>query len=104
MGQNTRSWLTDAAIVFLALDVNSDNGTYIEIGAHRGRSMDFFGSILKPKVKKLHLIGYDVFDSANNDFHLHEDNYMNGGDFDKCFYTLKKLAKRNQFDITFDLV
>jgi hypothetical protein len=104
MGQDMRSWLNDAAMAFLALDVNSDNGTYIEIGAHRGRSMEFFAGMLKSKVKKLHLIGYDVFDSATNEFHLHEDNYMHGGDFDKCFYTLKKLAKRNQFDITFELV
>jgi len=104
MGQDMRSWLNDAAIVFLALDVKSENGTYIEIGAHRGRSMEFFANLLKPKVKKLHLIGYDVFDSATDDFHFHEDNYMKGGDFDKCFYTLKKASKRNQFNITFELV
>ena len=52
MGQDTRSWLNDAAMVFLALDVTSDNGTYIEIGAHRGRSMEFFAGILKSKVEK----------------------------------------------------
>jgi hypothetical protein len=104
MGQDTRSWLNDAAMVFLALDVKSDNGTYIEIGAHRGRSMEFFANLLKSKVKKLHLIGYDVFDSVTDDFHFREDNYMKGGDFDKCFYTLKKASKRNQFNITFELV
>ena len=103
MAQDTRSWLNPAAVAFLALDVTSDNGTYIEIGAHRGRSMVFFADILKHKVKKLHLIGYDIFDSETSDFHLHEDNDMKGGDFDKCFYTLKKLAKRNR-SITFDLV
>jgi hypothetical protein len=97
------AYLGAATSACLALDIKSDTGTYLEIGAHRGRSMMFFADNLITKVKKLHLIGYDVFDLETNNFHLQEDNGMLGGDFNECFNNLTQLSTSNP-NISFDLV
>ena len=97
------AYLGAATSVCLALDIKSDTGTYLEIGAHKGRSMMFFADNLITKVKKLHLIGYDVFDLETNNFHLQEDNGMFGGNFNECFNNLTQLSTLN-LNISFDLV
>ena len=97
------AYLGAATSVCLALDIKSDTGTYLEIGAHKGRSMMFFADNLISKVKKLHLIGYDVFDLETNNFHLQEDNGMFGGNFNECFNNLTQLSILNP-NVSFDLV
>jgi hypothetical protein len=97
------AYLGAATSACLALDIKSDTGTYLETGVHKGRSMIFFADNLITKVKKLHLIGYDVFDLETDNFHLQEDNGMLGGDFNECFNTLTQLATSNP-NISFDLV
>jgi hypothetical protein len=103
MKKKAFDYLNEAAMACVSLDVKSDTGVYVEIGSHTGRSMMFLANHLKNKVKNLHLIGYDVFDLETDQFHLDEDNGMKGGNFDKCFYNLKKLSKRNP-NISFELV
>ena len=45
----------------VALNVTNESATYIEVGAHRGRSIGTIGNFLKDKCKKLHIIGSDIF-------------------------------------------
>ena len=97
------AYLGAAASACLALDIKSETGTYLEIGAHKGRSMMFFADNLITKVKKLHMIGYDVFDLETDDFHLQEDNGMLGGNFNECFNNLTQMSTLNP-NISFDLV
>jgi hypothetical protein len=97
------AYLGAATSACLALDIKSDTATYLEIGAHRGRSMMFFADNLITKVKKLHLIGYDVFDLETNNFHLQEDNGMLGVDFNECFNNLTQMLTLNP-NISFNLV
>jgi Methyltransferase domain len=97
------AYLGPAAAVCLALDIESDTGTYLEIGAHKGRSMMFLADNLITKIKKLHLIGYDVFDLETDNFHLQEDNGMLGGNFNECFNNLTQMSILNP-NISFDLV
>jgi hypothetical protein len=97
------AYLGAATSACLALDIKSDTGTYLETGVHKGRSMIFFADNLITKVKKLHLIGYDVFDLETDNFHLQEDNGMLGGNFNECFNNLTQLSTSNP-NISFDLV
>lgn len=95
--------LNKAAIAFTSLNVNSDQGTYLEIGSHKGRSIVAFANILKQNVKKLHLIGYDIFGLETKEFHSKEDNGKGAGDYNKCNQRLSKVSKRNP-NITFELI
>ncbi len=99
------AYLGAATSACLALDIKADTGTYLETGVHKGRSMMFFADNLITKVKKLHLIGYDVFDLETVNFHLQEDNGMfgRGGNFNECFNNLTQLSTSNP-NISFDLV
>ncbi len=99
------AYLGAATSACLALDIKADTGTYLETGVHKGRSMMFFADNLITKVKKLHLIGYDVFDLETDNFHLQEDNGMfgRGGNFNECFNNLTQLSTSNP-NISFDLV
>lgn len=88
----------------MALTVVEESATYIEIGAHRGRSIGTIGNIIKDKTKKLHIIGYDIFGSNTDaSFHAAEDNGKGAGNIIKCRRNLDKLCKRNPH-VTYELI
>lgn len=89
---------------FMALTVKTDSATYVEIGAHRGRSIGTIGNLIKDKADKIHIIGYDIF-NGNTDasFHAAEDNGKGAGNIIKCRRNLDKLCKRNTH-VTYQLV
>ena len=87
----------------LCLEIKNDNATYVEIGAHRGRSIGTIGNFLKDKTKKLHIIGYDIFDAETTSFHVKEDNGKGAGNIIKCNKALSKLCKRNPH-VTYELI
>jgi len=87
----------------VALNVTNESATYIEVGAHRGRSIGTIGNFLKDKCKKLHIIGYDIFDAETSSFHIKEDNGKGAGNIIKCNKALSKLCKRNPH-VTYELV
>jgi hypothetical protein len=93
--------LDRTAKVFLSLKVTTESATYIEIGAHRGRSIVAIGNLLKDKVKKLHIIGYDLF-GGDTQLHIAEDNGKGAGNIIKCSRQLSKLCKRNPH-VTYEL-
>lgn len=90
------------AKVLLSLNVNE--GTYLEIGAHKGRSISAMSNVLLSKVEKLHTIGYDLFDQEPNDFHKTiEDNGKGAGNYEKCNRNLSKILKRND-NFSYELI
>lgn len=90
------------ADVFLSLDVNQ--GTYLEIGAHKGKSISVMSNVILSKVDTLHTIGYDLFDLEDNSFHkLKEDNGKGAGNYEKCNRYLSKIAARNS-NFTYELL
>ena len=93
--------LDRTAKAFLSLNVTTESATYIEIGAHRGRSIVAIGNLLKDKVKKLHIIGYDLF-GGDTQLHIAEDNGKGAGNIVKCRRQLDKLCKRNPH-VTYEL-
>lgn len=88
---------------FMSLDVKTETGTYIEIGAHRGRSIVIIGSYLKDKVNRLHIKGYDIFANETQQFHIKEDNGKGAGNIYKCNNKLSKLSKRFP-SVTYELI
>lgn len=97
------SHLTNLANAFVSYNPKKDNVTYLEIGAHRGRSLVTVANILKDHVKNLHVIGYDIFDKETNEFHIAEDNGKGAGSLVKCNRSLNKIAKRNN-NISYELI
>jgi hypothetical protein len=88
---------------FTCLDRKNRNATYLEIGAHRGRSIGTIGHVLKDFCQNLHIIGYDIFGSENTEFHIKEDNGKGGGNIVKCRRNLDKLKSRNPH-VTYELI
>ena len=95
--------LERTAKAFFSLSVPNKVGTYIEIGAHRGRSIVTIGGLLKDRVNQLHIVGYDIFDAETPQFHIVEDNGKGAGNIIKCNKILGKLAKRNP-NVTYELI
>ena len=96
--------LERTARAFLSLNTDpKSSATFIEIGAHRGRSIGTLGNLFKDKVGQLHIKGYDIFDAETVEFHIEEDNGKGAGNIEKCNKKLAKLAKRNPH-VTFELI
>jgi hypothetical protein len=95
--------LTNLANAFLSYNPNKDNVTYLEIGAHRGRSIAVVTNILKDHVKNLRVIGYDIFGRETSEFHIAEDNGKGAGNFVKCDRSMNKIAQRNK-NVTYQLI
>ena len=97
------SHLTNLVNAFLSYNSKKDNVTYLEIGAHRGRSLVTITNILKDYAKNLHVIGYDIFDKETNEFHIAEHNGKGAGSFEKCKRGLDKIVKRNN-NVSYELI
>lgn len=90
------------AKVILSLNVNE--GIYLEIGAHKGRSISAMSNVLLSKLEKLHTIGYDLFEQESNSFHKTvEDNGKGAGNFEKCNRNLSKILKRHS-NFSYELI
>ena len=102
--QGKLSHLDGILRAFVSYIPNKETTTYVEIGAHKGRSISNLGYEFSKVVNdKLNIIGYDVFDGGDDLLHKDEDNGKGAGNYDKCFRSLKKLSKR-QPNVTFKLV
>lgn len=78
-------------------------GTYLEIGAHRGRSIKTISEVLLQKYQKIHTIGYDVFEMEETTFHTKiENNNKKGGNYAKCNGALQQLKNSNN-NFTYEL-
>ena len=98
------SHLTNLVNAFLSYTPSQlDKVTYLEIGAHRGRSIVTVTNILKDKFKHLHVVGYDIFNNESPEFHIAEDNGKGAGSFEKCDKALSKIVKRNT-NVSYKLV
>lgn len=95
--------LKRTADAMMPLKILQPGALYIEIGAHRGRSLEALSSHLLTKCENLKVIGYDVFEMADTEFHAREDNGKGAGNFQKCFNLMTGLQKENPW-LEFELI
>jgi len=69
------------------------NAVYVETGAHRGRSIGALVPRLMARCQTLHLQGYDLFEMADHDSDLREQNGKGFGDLARCQAVCERLQK-----------
>jgi hypothetical protein len=85
-----------------AMPAKNNTGTYIEIGANKGRSMSAIISHILPTCSHLHAIGYDLFEMATQETHLQEENGKGTGNLEHCRNILSFFQSAH-VNLTFEL-
>ena len=79
------------------------NAVYVETGAHRGRSIGALVPRLMARCQALHLQGYDLFDMADHDSDLREQNGKGFGNLARCQAVCERLRKEYA-SMSFELI